>query len=217
MHDTASKCGNAFAEAYGNPGYSVIDVGGRDVNGSLRSFFTNRGMKYISVDIEAHSSVDIVVQPGEKLPFEDGSIDLVVSTSCFEHDPCFWMTFKELTRIIKPTGAIYVNAPTNGIYHAYPADSWRFYSDAGQSLAYWSGKQLGNEPIFPVRVEESFNVLPPPYDPDGCYWNDFVCVWTRVPEENKETEITTPNRVLETIGILEETARRYGLSTRKKC
>jgi len=48
-----------------------------------------KGMKYVCIDMEADASVDIVVPPGEKLPFEDGSVDLIVSTSCFEHDPCF--------------------------------------------------------------------------------------------------------------------------------
>ena len=46
-------------------------------------------MKFVCIDMEADPSVDILVQPGEKLPFEDGSVDLIVSTSCFEHDPCF--------------------------------------------------------------------------------------------------------------------------------
>ena len=62
--------------------------------------------------MEADPSVDIVTPPGDKLPFGDSYVDLIVSTSCFEHDPCFWMTFKEMTRIIKPSGYIYINAPT---------------------------------------------------------------------------------------------------------
>lgn len=55
--------------------------------------------------MESDSSVDIIVPPGEKIPFDDGSI---VSTSYFEHDPCFWLTFKEMT---KPSGFIYINGP----------------------------------------------------------------------------------------------------------
>lgn len=142
MHYTALKCGEAFAETYGEKNKIVIDVGGKNVNGSLKEFFINKGMKYICVDIEVHESVDIVIKPGDKLPFENNTIDLIVSTSCFEHDPCFWLTFKEFTRVIKDDGYIYVNAPTNGPYHTYPGDNWRFYLDAGQALAYWSGIQI---------------------------------------------------------------------------
>lgn len=210
MHYTSLKSGEAFSESYGISNGVVVDIGGRNVNGSLRPFFESRGMKYICVDMEADESVDMVVPPGEKLPFEDGSIDLIVSTSCFEHDPCFWLTFKEMTRIIKQSGYIYINAPTSGSYHAYPGDNWRFYSDAGQALAYWSGKQISNESIYPVKVVETFNVL-------GDSWNDFVCVWQRVDNDNAEKNITVSNEIINYIGILEKTINNYGLNTRKKC
>jgi SAM-dependent methyltransferase len=209
MHYTALKSGQAFSESYGIPNSLVIDIGGRNVNGSLRSFFETKGMKFVCIDMEADASVDIVIPPGEKLPFEDGSVDLIVSTSCFEHDPCFWLTFKEMTRIIKPSGYIYINAPTSGPYHGYPGDNWRFYSDAGQALAYWSGKQLSNETIYPVKVVETFNVL-------GDCWNDFVCVWQRVDIENIEKNIIVNNEIINNIGILEKTINNYGLQTRKK-
>ena len=94
--------------------------------------FVRLQQSQVWVDIEPDISVNIIIKPTQRLPFEDNSVDLVVSTSCFEHDPCFWLTFKEMTRIVKPEGFIYVNAPTRGIYHGYPGDNWRFYSDAGQ-------------------------------------------------------------------------------------
>ena len=210
MHYTSLKSGEAFSESYGIPNSLVIDIGGRNVNGSLRSFFEKKGMKFVCIDMEADASVDIVIPPGEKLPFEDGSVDLIVSTSCFEHDPCFWLTFREMTRIIKPSGYIYINAPTSGPYHMYPGDNWRFYSDAGQALAYWSGKQISNETVYPVKVVETFNVL-------GDVWNDFVCVWQRVNIENIEKNIIVHNEIINNIGILERTINNYGLQTRKKC
>jgi hypothetical protein len=46
-----------------------VDIGGRNVNGTLRYFFETRGMKFICVDMETDPSVDIVIPPGEKLPF----------------------------------------------------------------------------------------------------------------------------------------------------
>jgi len=64
MHITSLKCGEAVSETYGTPGKIVVDVGGKDVNGSLRSFFEAKGMKFVCIDMEAHPSVDIVVKPG---------------------------------------------------------------------------------------------------------------------------------------------------------
>lgn len=185
MHLSALISGNTFAEIYGKPGMTVVDVGGMDVNGSLRDGFTTRGMNFISVDLDAHPSVDIVIKPGDPLPFETGSVDLVVSTSCFEHDPCFWLTFKEMCRIVKNGGYIYVNAPSNGPYHGHPGDNWRFYKDAGQALAYWAS--LGKEDVYPVKVVESFNFGVPSTD----IWNDFICIWKRVDE--KTTSIVLEN------------------------
>lgn len=208
MHYTALIGGESFSNTYGGEGKVVVDIGGKNVNGSLRSFFEQRGMRYICIDMETHSSVDIVVKPGNKLPFDNGSVDLIVSTSCFEHDPCFWLTFKEMNRITKIDGYIYVNAPTSGPYHCYPGDNWRFYSDAGQALAFWSGVQLGTEEVHPVKVVETFNIL-------GDMWNDFVCVWKRVNE--KETEILVSNDIVNTVGALEKQINDKGLRTRKKC
>ena len=210
MHSTSLISGKSFSETYNIEGGIVLDIGGRDVNGSLRSFFEEKGMKFICIDMEADPSVDIILPPGEKIPFEDETVDLIVCTSCFEHDPCFWLTFKEMTRVIKPSGYIYIKAPTNGPYPAYPGDNWRFYSDAGQALAYWSGKQVSNEKIYPVKVLETFTVL-------GEWFNDFICVWKRVNIENVESSIVVHEDVLNTIGILEQTINNYGLETRKKC
>ncbi len=188
MHDTALIAGEGFIDTYITEGMHVVDIGGQNVNGSLKDFFIKRGIKYTCVDLEPHWSVDIVVKPGDKLPFETGTIDAVVSTSCFEHDPCFWMTFKEMCRIVKLGGYIYVNAPSNGPYHTYPGDNWRFYQDAGQALAYWSGVQIASEEIHPVSVEETFFVNPI----TGLY-TDFLCIWKRVLD--KEVNIVLPDAI----------------------
>lgn len=209
MHDTSLIAGKIFAENYGGINKIILDVGGKNVNGSLRQFFEKLGMKYICLDIEEHSSVDVVIKPGNKLPFDNGSIDLIVSTSCFEHDPCFWLTFKEMTRIIKLDGFIYVNCPTNGPYHRYPGDNWRFYSDAGQALAYYSGFQFENEEVFPVKVVETFHILP-----SKDIWIDFVCVWQRV--NIKETEIIVSKSISQNIGKMEKALNNNNYNTVKK-
>jgi SAM-dependent methyltransferase len=180
MHDTSLYSGKHFAEVYGRPGLTVVDIGGQDVNGSLKDFFKN--MNYICVDIAPHPSVDVVVEPGKPLPFETGSVDLIVSTSCFEHDPCFWITFKEMCRITKLDGFIYISAPGNGAYHKHPGDNWRFYPDAGQALAYWSSYTYENVPVYSVKLKETFYIYP-----KDDKWKDFVCVFQRTDE--KQTDI----------------------------
>lgn len=189
--------GDGFAQLYGNPGLTVVDIGGQNVNGSLRSCFESRGMKYISVDMVEHPSVDIVTQPGERLPFDDGSIDMVVSTSCFEHDPCFWLTFREICRIVKPDGYIYMNAPSTGKYHKYPGDNYRFYRDTSQALAFWSGKEFAGLPCNPVTVRECFYIMDYSLD-----FNDFVCVWQRC--SDKTNEIVLSDQIWNSNGPLKQ-------------
>jgi SAM-dependent methyltransferase len=212
MHDTASRTGDLFAQIYGGKGKIVIDVGGLDVNGTLKPFFIRNQMNYICVDMEPHPSVDIVVKPGDKLPFGDGTVDIVVTTSCFEHDPCFWVTFKEIARIVKIGGYIYCNAPSNGIYHGYPGDCWRFFSDAGQALALWAGSTTYNTISYPVKIEETFHVLPLT---DPCRWIDFVCVWKRVTDP--ETNICVPAEIRERMGSLRTALTSSGVKTEARC
>jgi SAM-dependent methyltransferase len=180
MHDTALASGVAFSEVYGRPGMLVVDIGGKNVNGSLRQTFESAGMTFVSVDMEEHPSVDVVVKPGEKLPFGDGTVDLVVSSSCFEHDPCFWMTIREMARITKLGGFVYVSAPSGGPYHGYPGDNWRFYKDSAYALAFWSCHKLHSEDVvFPLMVEETFTICVP-------NWRDRVSIWRRTNETTEE-------------------------------
>ncbi len=214
MHDTCQRCGECFAKVYGKAGFRVLDVGSRSVNGSLRNAFEECKMEYIGVDMEAGANVDVVIKPGEKLPFEDGSFDLVISTSCFEHDPCPMLTFREMSRVVRLGGFIYANAPTGGVYHAYCTDSWRFYSDAAQSFAYMSGIKMCVEgektqalSAYTVQVEETAHCLP--LVPGS--WVDWFAVWRRV--DSKQTSILTSPEVRKCEGPLLKAIHAAGCKT----
>src|SRR5690606_22164720 len=92
---------------------------------------------YIGLDFEKAKGVDVLLTDPYTLPFENESVDVVVSSSCFEHSEMFWLVFAEILRILKPNGLVYLNAPSNGVVHRYPVDCWRFYPDAGEALATW--------------------------------------------------------------------------------
>ena len=136
-HDTADRAVERFAGLYSSPGMKVLDVGGRMVTGGARKYFESRQCKFVCLDMEADPSVDVVVPPGERFPFIDGFFDLVVTTSTFEHDPMFWMTIREMARVLRVGGFMYVNAPSAGYWHGYPDDNYRFYRGAAAALAFW--------------------------------------------------------------------------------
>src|SRR5665213_3670849 len=139
MHDTALKIGQKFFEAYADGNSSILELGSCNVNGSLRDV-APQGAMYIGLDTSAGPSVDVVIEPHKALPISSNSVDIVVSSSMFEHDLFFWETFLEMVRVAKPGGIVYINAPSNGGYHCYPVDNWRFYPDCGKALEAWAQK-----------------------------------------------------------------------------
>ena len=151
-----------------------------DVNGTLRSF-APEDSEYIGVDLQSGPGVDVVLPSPVWFPF-NMEFDLIVSTSCFEHDPMFWVTFKEMIRVLKPSGFIYISAPSNGPYHGYPGDCWRFYPDSAKALETWS-HLCG----YPVTLVETF-LVPPRRD----IWTDNVMIFGKPP-------VPTRPKVLETI------------------
>ena len=135
MHVSAKKNGELFFETYVKSlnSVTIVDVGSMDVNGSLKEVIP-KNSKYIGVDFAEGKGVDKVLKDPYNLPFENNSVDVVVSSSCLEHSELFWLSFIEIIRILKPNGLFYLNAPSNGAFHRYPVDCWRFYPDSGKAL-----------------------------------------------------------------------------------
>ena len=159
MHDTAMAAGAAFFSTYfAGATPRVLDIGAMDVNGSLRRV-APPGSDYVGADLEAGPGVDVVLQPGQALPFPADSFDACVSVSCFEHDDAFWETFCRMVAVVRPGGYVLLVAPSNGPYHAYPRDIWRFYADAGLALAH--GNRSG---LLFLRASSPDQVSPPDWD-----------------------------------------------------
>ena len=172
MHDTAMKHGAAFFNTYlsNAKNLTIVDVGAQDVWGSLRSVAPPNN-KYIGVDFVKAKGVDVVITDPYSLPFEDESVNVVVSSSCFEHSEFFWLLFNEILRILKPTGLLYINVPSNGSFHRYPVDCWRFYPDSGVALQNW-GKRSG----YNCALLESFVGI---RKNKADVWNDFVAIFVK--------------------------------------
>jgi SAM-dependent methyltransferase len=138
MHASAFELGRLFFNFYWRQGFRrILDIGSLDINGSLRQHCPPAA-EYVGIDCTAGPGVDLVLEDPYQYPFPAGHFDLIVSTSCFEHDPMFWLTFVEASRVLSPDGFLYLNAPSNGWYHAHPWDNWRFYPDAALALERWA-------------------------------------------------------------------------------
>lgn len=169
MHGSAMEYGRKFFDVYLREatGRLIVEIGSLDVNGSLRSVVPP-GNTYLGLDLVEGKGVDIVVPDPYVFPFEAESVDVCLCSSCFEHTEFFWLTFIEALRILKPEGLFYLNVPSNGTFHRYPVDCWRFYPDSGIALQNW-GRRYG----YRVVMLESF------VGPQKEEWNDFVATFLK--------------------------------------
>lgn len=92
-------------------GSRVLEVGSWDANGSVRHRFS--GCEYIGADVAPGPGVDLVC-PGQRLDFSDGYFDVVMSLECFEHNPEWRATFKNMVRMLRPGGLCIVTCACIG-------------------------------------------------------------------------------------------------------
>ena len=173
MHYSALNNCELFFETYrqyfeSQTKVKLVDLGSQDVNGSLKSITPSK-FEYTGVDFVMAKGVDVVLDDPYTLPFGNDSVDIVLSSSCFEHSEMFWLVFLEIMRILKPGGLFYLNVPSNGDFHRYPVDSWRFYPDSGSALVTW-GRRNGIE----CCMLESYIS-----DQKKSFWNDYVAVFLK--------------------------------------
>lgn len=168
MHPSALRNAKDFFEVYAKniEGGTVLDIGSQDVNGSLRQVIPSR-FKYVGVDFEKAKNVDVVLENPYVFPFADEAADILITSSCLEHSEFFWLTWLEILRVVKPNGLIYINVPSEGGFHPYPVDCWRFRLSAAPALQKW-GKRAGFNPL----LLEAYTDMEPP-------WHDYVAVFVK--------------------------------------
>lgn len=187
MHPTAKSNCERFFETYANSfpnpdKLRVIEIGSQDVNGSLREVAPPT-CEYVGVDFVKGKGVDVVLSDPYSLPFESDSADIVLSSSCFEHSEMFWIAYLEILRILKPGGLFYLNVPSNGAFHRYPVDCWRFYPDSGRALVSWAKRNGVSAALLESYVSSQIADI----------WNDFVAVFVK----DEKFAADFPNRILD--------------------
>ena len=107
----------------------VLEVGSRDINGSLRSFVESRKPAcYIGVDICKGPGVDVIGDAENLLDrFELDSFDLIISTELLEHLRNWRRVISNIKNVCKPGGIILITTRSIDYpLHGYPHDFWRY-------------------------------------------------------------------------------------------
>ena len=105
---------------------AVLDLGGRDVNGSPRVLFPN-ATAYRCLDIVADAGVDIVADAGTWTP--DRSYDVVLSTECLEHTENWRDVIGTAYRALATGGTFVCTAagPGRPIHSGITGELWKQY------------------------------------------------------------------------------------------
>ena len=186
MHDTSIKNCQRFISNYEtNDEKKLVEIGSKSYQGQFSfSQLLPEKIKYIGVDFQSGLNVDVVLEDPYTIPIDDNSVDYVISSSCFEHSEFFWLSFLEIMRILKPGGLFYLNVPSNGAFHRYPVDCWRFYPDSGVALSKWS-KHSGVD----CELLEQYTS-----NRENDIWLDYVSIFIK----SSDTSTFPKNRIINT-------------------
>ncbi|MGI9075425.1 MAG: methyltransferase domain-containing protein [Bryobacteraceae bacterium] len=134
-------------------GKAVLEVGARNVNGSLRSFIEGLSPSlYIGVDVEPGIGVDEVCRAEEVLGrFGHAAFDLLISTELLEHVHDWRTVITGFKSVLRANGVLLITTRSHGFpYHGYPHDYWRYeLPDMEEIFADFAIEALEPDPSMP--------------------------------------------------------------------
>ena len=118
---------------------NVLDVGAGDINGNNSSLFTD--CKIEANDVIQAKNVTIVSKTKD-LVFKDNTFDTIISTECFEHDPEYKESLKNIYRMLKPGGLFVFTCastgrPEHGTRRTTPHDSYGTIGGLEEMIDYY--------------------------------------------------------------------------------
>ncbi len=144
----------ALARAAPHASGRLLDVGCG--NKPWREFFMPHVTEYIGVERQslfaltaASGGVDQpdVLYDGERLPFDDGSFDTVVSFEVLEHSAAPHTLIAEMRRVLRPGGTLILSAPFSYRVHEAPHDYFRYTAHGLTALVETEGLRI--EALWP--------------------------------------------------------------------
>jgi SAM-dependent methyltransferase len=121
-------------------GASILDAGAGEC--VYKSFFAHCDYKSIDLAVgESRWNYDNLdyVGPLHEMPIEDDTFDAVLCTQVLEHLEWPRESVKEMRRVLKPGGKIYLTVPMAHNEHQVPYDFFRFTSYGVQSICRHAG------------------------------------------------------------------------------
>jgi ubiquinone/menaquinone biosynthesis C-methylase UbiE len=88
--------------------------------------------------------IELRVAPATRLPFEDGTFDVVLTSHVLKHldDDTLLASFREVARVLRPGGRFLL---------------WEFAKSPRSALLFWSARVTGLPPPFQLRTVAEFS------------------------------------------------------------
>lgn len=139
MHKSSMIKMEYFKDRYLNPSeeLNILDVGSFDKTGNYNygQILNQKNWTYTGIDLRDGHNVDIIIEDAYNWEeIEENSYDVVVTGQALEHMEFFWLTMKEIDKVLKPGGLCCVIVPSTGPVHKNPLDCYRFNEDGVRSL-----------------------------------------------------------------------------------
>lgn len=116
-------------------GGRIMELGARGASSESFRMRLPKNWNYIGVDIKSGNNVDLVCDAHFLSQFADPeSIDVIYSSSVFEHLAAPWKVAIEAGKMLKPSGYIFTATHNAWPQHEAPWDYWRFTKFSWSSL-----------------------------------------------------------------------------------
>jgi SAM-dependent methyltransferase len=127
LREEIDRIGQEYLSGHCGGRARLIDFGAG--SSPYRPLLSNYVAEYIACDLAGNEAADCILDRPDVLPFEDQSVDIVLSSQVLEHtvDPDLYLS--ECARVLPEGGLLILS--THGVwrYHPDPVDLWRWTSE----------------------------------------------------------------------------------------
>lgn len=105
----------------------VLEIGSKDYGSTADFRSSYREVPYTGLDLAAGNNVDVVQDLTEGIgALPPGHFDLAICCSVLEHVDRPWEFARNVTRLVRTGGRLYMSVPWVWRFHAYPDDYFRY-------------------------------------------------------------------------------------------
>ena len=118
-------------------GKKILEVGSRNVNGSLREILMQyKPYSYLGIDIVQGRGVDRVLDVSKaRHTFGEDAFGVVVMTEVLEHIKDWKMAIHNIKHVLESGGLLFLTTRSKGFFrHSFPDDYWRFEVEDMQAI-----------------------------------------------------------------------------------